>query len=71
MVGSGTRSGAAASMGIVRGFEGGIGLAMVKLTDAIAAEDGRVKLVGGDDVIEVFRPQWWSQEWGREEEGGS
>ena len=61
----------AASVGVVRGVEGDVGLAMMKLPQAVASEDGRVKLLAGDAMIEMFRPQWWSQEWGREEEGGS
>ena len=54
-------------MGSVRGLEGGAGLALVKLSAAMDAEKGLARLIAGGTVVQVFRPSWWSPDWGREE----
>ena len=59
--------------GTVRAHEAGIGLALLKLSVAAQAEAGEVQLTvigaGGESVgIVPFRPVWWLDEWGREEQ---
>lgn len=63
--------GSPSAVGTVRGVEAGVGLALVKLSAAADAEKGVAKLIAGGARIEVFRPPWWSSDWGREEEGSS
>ncbi|GAB4822796.1 hypothetical protein N2152v2_009842 [Parachlorella kessleri] len=73
-------SGRLRPVGKVRVLEGDLGLAMLRLGKAKPAIDaGRPLLAGaaGAEVplveLEVWRPAWWPQSWGREEQqtGGS
>ncbi|KAG1665928.1 hypothetical protein FOA52_004517 [Chlamydomonas sp. UWO 241] len=76
--GSGGGVGGDRAVGSIRGVVvgsggGGVGLALLRLPQALAAEAGEVMLapVGVEGVEGVhlvpFRPRWWAPEWGREE----
>lgn len=57
----------------MRAHEAGVGLALLKLSVVAQAEAGTMQLTvvgaGKESVgIMPFRPVWWLDEWGREEQ---
>lgn len=63
------------SVGVVRVADGSMGMAVLRLGAAQAAQAaGQPLLVGeGDAVRQLFpwRPDWWPRSWGHEEEDGA
>ena len=63
------------SVGVVRVADGALGMAVLRLAAAQAAQAaGQPLLVGeGDSVQQLFpwRPEWWPRSWGHEEEDGA
>lgn len=64
-------------VGTIRGCAGGYGLAFLRLRPGLQAEGGgagqpaavlRARACGAR--LRTWRPQWWPEVWGREEEGG-
>lgn len=63
-------------IGRVRALQGGVGLAKLRLKEAMAAiQEGKPLLVGdleagtGYATITPWRPDWWDPAWGYEEAG--
>lgn len=63
------------SVGVVRVADGPLGMAVLRLSAAEAAQAaGQPLLVGeGEAAQRLFpwRPQWWPDSWGREEDGAA
>ncbi|PRW58166.1 transferase mitochondrial [Chlorella sorokiniana] len=63
------------SVGVVRVADGPLGMAVLRMAAAQAAQAaGQPLLVGeGDAVQQLFpwRPEWWPRSWGHEEEDGA
>lgn len=63
------------SVGVVRVADGPLGMAVLRLGAAQAAQTaGQPLLVGeGDAALQLFpwRPEWWPRSWGHEEEDGA
>lgn len=70
---AGTSSRDKDDVGVVLGYEGGVGLAMLRLSSIAPPQGDRsVRLLARSSEgqrVEIipFRPSWWSQEWGQEE----